>query len=187
MGGGGGATHPVPRRAGIGRVASVLALGGRVTGKLTKALRRALEYGPFRQFCAFNVELERSAELCWARLVDLAEGDAQREEFTQVCDDEVRHGRIFTILQDTLGDDDRLRPGVTPADLVAQVREVGEWFLPQRDRGAGATRRVFGTGSPVWCRQGQSAGDKRTVLRGDPHRGRPARADRRAPRRERWA
>src|SRR5439155_1051400 len=75
-------------------LASVLALGGRVTGKLTKVLRRALEYGPFRQFCAFNVELERSAELCWARLVDLAEGDAQREEFAQVRDDEVRHGRI---------------------------------------------------------------------------------------------
>ena len=146
-------------------LASVLALGGRVTGKLTKVLRRALEYGPFRQFCAFNVELERSAELCWARLVDLAEGDAQREEFAQVRDDEVRHGRIFTIFQDALGEDDRLRPDVTPADLVEQVREVGEWFLPQRHRAGGPTRRVFGTGTPVWCRQGQSAGDKRAVLR----------------------
>ncbi len=64
-----------------------------------------------------------------------------------------------------MGEDDRLRPGVTPADLVEQVREVGEWFLPQRDRAPGATRRVFGTGSPVWCRQGRSAGDKRAVLR----------------------
>jgi hypothetical protein len=145
-------------------LASVLALGGRVTGKLTKALRAALEYGPFRRFCAFNVELERSAELCWARLVDLAEGDARREEFAQVRDDEARHGQIFTIFQDALGEDERLRPGVTPADLVEQVRDVGEWFLPQRHRAAGATRRVFGTGSPVWCRRGQSAGDKRAVL-----------------------
>ena len=146
-------------------LASVLALGGQVTGKLTKALRRALEYGPFRQFCAFNVELERSAELCWARLVDLAEGETQREEFAQVRDDEVRHGRIFTIFQEALGEDDRLRSGVTPDELVEQVREAGEWFLPQRYRAAGPIRRVFGTGSPVWCRRGQSPVDKRAVLR----------------------
>jgi hypothetical protein len=146
-------------------LASVLALGGRVTGKLTKALRGALEYGPFRQFCAFNVELERSAELCWARLVDLAEGDEQREEFAQVRDDEARHGRVFSIFHDALGDDDRLRPGVTEADLVARVRDVGEWFLPQRHRAAGPTRRVFGTGSPVWCPQGRSVADERAILR----------------------
>ncbi|HEY4397704.1 MAG TPA: hypothetical protein VGO28_08515, partial [Acidimicrobiia bacterium] len=146
-------------------LASVLALGGRVTGQLTKALRRALEYGPFRQFCAFNVELERSAELCWARLVDLADGDTQREEFAQVRNDETRHGRIFTIFHDALGEDDRLRPGVSVGDLVEQIRDVGEWFLPQSYRAAGPTRRVFGTGSPVWCRQGQSPADKRALLR----------------------
>ncbi len=146
-------------------LASVLALGGRVTGKLTKALRGALEYGPFRRFCALNIELERSAELCWARLVDLAEGDVQREEFAQVRDDEARHGEIFRIFHDALGEDDRLRPGVTPTGLVEEIRAVGEWFLPQRYRAAGPRPRVFGTGSPVWCRQGRSAGDKFAVLR----------------------
>ena len=146
-------------------VASVLALGGRVTGKLTKALRSALEYGPFRQFCAFNIELERSAELCWARLVELAEGDVQHEEFAQVRDDEARHGEIFRIFQDALGEDDRLRPGIGVAELVEEVRAVGEWFLPQRYRAAGPRPRVFGTGRPVWCRQGRSPSEKRAVLR----------------------
>jgi Domain of unknown function (DUF362) len=146
-------------------LASALAFGGRVTGKLTKALRGALEYGAFRRFCAFNIELERSAELCWARLVELAEGDGQHEEFAQVRDDEARHGEIFRIFHDALGEDDRLRPGVTLSELVEQVRSVGEWFLPQRHRAAGPTRRVFGTGSPVWCRQGRSPVEKRAVLR----------------------
>lgn len=146
-------------------LASVLSFGGRITGKLTNALRNALEYGPFRQFCAFNIELERSAELCWARLVELAEGDVQHEEFVQVRDDEARHGEIFRIFQDALGQDDRLRPGVTVAELVEQVRGVGEWFLPQRHRAPGPRPRVFGTGSPVWCRQGQSPADKRAALR----------------------
>ncbi len=137
-------------------LASVLALGGRVTGKLTKALRAALEYGPFRRFCAFNIELERSAELCWARLVDLAEGDAQREEFAQVRDDEARHGQIFSIFQDALGEDDRLRPGVTPVDLVEQVRDVGEWFLPQRHRAAGPTA-VASSGPGARCGAGRDS------------------------------
>lgn len=146
-------------------LASALAMGGRLSGKLTKALRSALEYGPFRDFCAVNIELERSAELCWARLVELAEGDAQREEFAQVRDDEANHGRIFQIFGAALGEDDRLRPGVTAEDLVEQVRDVGEWFLPQRHRVAGPRPRVFGTGRPVWCRQGRTATDKRQVLR----------------------
>jgi len=146
-------------------IASALALGGRVTGKLTKALRQALEYGPFRQFCAVNVELERSAELCWARLVELAEDDAQHEEFAQVRDDEARHGRIFSIFHDALGEDDRLRPGVTPDGLVDQVRAVGEWFLPQRQRAGRARAGTFGTGAAVWCRRGGSPADNRRVLR----------------------
>ncbi|MDQ6852271.1 MAG: DUF362 domain-containing protein [Actinomycetota bacterium] len=146
-------------------MASALALGGRVSGKLTKALRSALEYGPFREFCAFNIELERSAELCWARLVELAEGDAQREEFAQVRDDEANHGRIFQIFGAALGEDDRLRAGVTPEDLVEQVRAVGEWFLPRRHRAAGPKPRAFGTGGPVWCRQGEPGTDKRQALR----------------------
>src|SRR5437660_6149214 len=47
-------------------LARSLTLGGLLTGQLSSALREELEYGPFRKFCRLNVELERSAALCWA-------------------------------------------------------------------------------------------------------------------------
>jgi hypothetical protein len=147
-------------------MARSLTLGGLLTGRLSSALRQELDYGPFRKFCRLNVELERSAALCWARIVDLAETDAEREAAQQVVDDERSHGRVFTVLAAALGDDDRLRPEWTREALVDEVRSVGEWFLPGRDRAAAVRPGRFATGAPVFVERGGSSTDKRASLRG---------------------
>jgi hypothetical protein len=146
-------------------LARSLTLGGLLTGQLSSALRQELEYGAFRKFCRLNVELERSAALCWARIVDLAETDAEREAAEQIADDERRHGRVFAVLAAALGDDDRLRPGWTREGVVDELRPVGEWFLPGRDRVAGVRPGRFATGAPVFVERGTSTTDKRASLR----------------------
>jgi hypothetical protein len=136
----------------------VLAYGEQALGAVSGWAAAVEQHTQFR-------DAPLSVELCWSRLVDLAETDAQHDEFAQVRDDETRHGEVFGIFDAALGEDDRLRPGVTTEQLVAEVRAVGEWFLPQRHRAARPRARTFGTGSPVWCRRGSSPADKRAVLR----------------------
>jgi hypothetical protein len=146
-------------------LARTLTLGGLLTGQLSSALRQELDYGPFRKFCRLNVELERSAALCWARIVELAETEDEREAAEQIADDERRHGQVFALLARALGDDDRLRPGWTRDVVVDELRSVGEWFLPGRDRAAAVRPGRFATGAPVFVERGSSSPDKRASLR----------------------
>jgi hypothetical protein len=146
-------------------LARSLTLGGLLTGRLSSALRQELDYGPFRKFCRLNVELERSAALCWARIIDLAATDEEREAAEQVVDDEHRHGRVFAALAAAFGDDDRLRTGWTRETLVDELRPIGEWFLPGRDRAASVRPGRFASGAPVYVERGSSSTDKRSSLR----------------------
>ena len=50
---------------------------GMLTGKVPREVLGTCDYGPFRDFCRFNVEAERTAWLCWHRLAELAEADAR--------------------------------------------------------------------------------------------------------------
>src|SRR5262249_30365889 len=45
---------------------------GMLTGRVPAPVRRHLDHCSFRDFCRFNVDAERTAYLCWDRLVELA-------------------------------------------------------------------------------------------------------------------
>ena len=80
---------------------------GTVLGQVPADVRDYLNYRPFRDFCRFNVDAERTAWLCWKRLADLATEQemlppAMAVDFRRIQDDEARHGRIFEILAGAL-------------------------------------------------------------------------------------
>src|SRR5262245_13821628 len=113
---------------------------GYLTGQVPRDVRRYLNYRPFRDFCLFNEDAERTAALCYERLLELAADlpelpPALAEDYRRIRDDEERHARIFGLLAAALDEGDQLLPGETPEHLAQQIRDVGEVFLP-RDRRA---------------------------------------------------
>ena len=66
-----------------------------------------MNYGPFRDFCLFNVDAEKTASLCYERMIALAAktpevGRELAEDFARVREDEDRHARIFEIIAEAL-------------------------------------------------------------------------------------
>jgi uncharacterized protein (DUF362 family) len=159
------------RDAPLSRAAAALVTGGGIAmGKVPKPVRKHLRYGSFRDFCAYNVEAERTAWLCWGRMAELAEQVPEISaglsgEFRRVEDDEDRHRRVFEALVDALADDDTLAPGHSAETLAARIGEAGEFFLPRRLRGGRSGHNPLGSGDPVWVAQGNAADDKRAVFR----------------------
>src|SRR5215467_12368368 len=91
---------------------------GSIAGQVPADVREHLRYGSFRDFCQFNVDAEKTAWLCWARLADLAAAQHELpstlvDDFRRVQRDELRHSRIFEIFAEALDAEDRLAHGVT--------------------------------------------------------------------------
>jgi uncharacterized protein (DUF362 family) len=149
--------------------ANAVVWGGMVAGQVPSAVRRALAYGPFRSFCAYNVDAEKTAARCWQRIVELASKDpaftpAILRDFVRIAADEERHERIFEILERALGDDDRLVPGEDASTLAAKFAAVGEAFLPRARRGR-ASIHPLGRGGEVVVLEGTSADEKLAAFR----------------------
>ncbi|HEV7403834.1 MAG TPA: DUF362 domain-containing protein [Chthoniobacteraceae bacterium] len=163
--------HTRWRQAPLSRLlAGLITTAGSVLGKLPKAVREQLQFGPFRLFCLFNIELEQASELSWVHIVRLAEQEpdftpATLDDFRRVIDDEARHGQVFAILAEALDSDDRLVPGETPASLAAKLRGVGEHYLSRAHRGTRAVENPLGSGGRVWCRRGETAEEKVALFR----------------------
>src|SRR5262249_37223437 len=66
--------HARWREAPLARALATLnTWAGSLLGKIPADVRRHLRYGPFRDFCLFNVDAEQTAWLCWGRIAELAE------------------------------------------------------------------------------------------------------------------
>lgn len=157
------------REAPLSRAAATLLTGvGSLVGKIPRDVRAHLRYASFRDFCRFNVEAERTAWLCWARMAELAEvvpevSQGMVGEFRRVQQEEERHRQVFSILAESLDERDRLAPGVTAASLMERIGAVGEFFLPRAHRTSAASRNPLGSGDPVWVHAGEP-GQKRAAL-----------------------
>ncbi len=142
-------------------LAALLSRAGLLVGKVPPAVRRQLRYGPFRDFCLYNVEAERTASLCWGRLAELA-GD---DDFRRIRDDEERHGHVFATFAAALDERDRLLPGTTAEGLARQIESVGEFFLPRARRRLSVAGNPLGSGGPVWVVEGATAEEKLPLFR----------------------
>jgi uncharacterized protein (DUF362 family) len=148
--------------------AAVVAVGS-LTGQVPRDVRRFLRYGRFRTFCQFNVDAELTARLCYDRMLELVPElpelpRALADDLRRVRDDEGRHAEIFTILAESLDEQDRLAPGVTPDDVGRRIGAVGEDFLPRRWRPT-ASSHPLGAGGSVWVQVGEPSDVKREQFR----------------------
>ncbi len=150
--------------------AKLVAALGRLAGKIPPEIRQYLSYGPFRRYCRFSIDAEKTAWRCWKRLVELAASQAEVdsalvEDFRRIMCDEELHARIFEILFDALDDDDRLIDGQGPETIAARIATVGECFLPRARRSRSENENPLGSGGRVWCFQGRGSEEKRPLLR----------------------
>ena len=143
-------------------LATVIVVVGLATGKVSRAVRKQLRFHPFREFCEFNVDAERTAALAWARLAEIAEASPQHAEaaraYRRMEEDERRHALIFERFARALTPDDGLAPGETAESLAAAIGEIGEVFLPR------ALRRALIEDNPLAqrrARRGPSRGSRR--------------------------
>jgi uncharacterized protein (DUF362 family) len=140
---------------------------GLLIGKVPRAVWRELRYQSFRDFCVFNIDTEKTAALCWQRLVELTGAHgmlpaASIDDFRRMQADEERHARVFSILAAALDDQDRLVPGETADSLEEKLRSVSAFFVRRERR---ASKNPLGSGGLVWVAEGQSANEKLPLFR----------------------
>lgn len=151
-------------------VASLLTWAGYIGGQVPKDVRSQLDYCSFRDFCLYNVDAERTAWLCFGRLVELLSREAGVtpevvDDFRRMQDDEDRHRRVFQILADALRDDDTLAEAATMESLACEIRSVEEVFLPRRLRTESIAESPVGSGGRVWVVRGSEAEEKNVLFK----------------------
>ena len=150
-------------------LATLLTWTGSITGKVPADVRQHLRYRSFRDFCLFNVDAEKTAWLCWQRLIELTSGQpfmlpSLIEDFGRIKEDEDRHRQIFEILASALNDNDQLVPEETADTLAQKIRSVGEAFLPRALRRAVA-ENPLGSGGRVRMVQGRTLEEKESLFK----------------------
>ena len=164
--------HSSWRRAPLSRsIAGLVTFAGALTGKVPANVRRHLQFGPFRNFCSFNVDAEMTAATCWYRIAELAANQPDIDaflsrDFQQVAKDEDRHCVLFRILEEALTDQDTIVEGVTASVLAERIRAVGEEYLPRAYRTRSDLENPIGSGHPVYVvRTENGDDDKRKLFR----------------------
>ena len=151
-----GPRGPVARRRWSSR-------SGTLTGQVPRDVRQHLRYGPFRDFCLFNVDAELTARLCYDRMLDLAaraDRAARRRSSTT-------SGASATTRTATPGSSPSWPrpstsrtascPASTPDDVAARIGAVGEVLPAPRDRADRHGRHPLGAGGRVWVAAGEIA------------------------------
>ena len=151
-------------------VATLLTWTGSLTGKVPSDVRQHLQYRSFRDFCLFNVDAEKTAWLCWERLIELTSGQpfmlpSLIDDFRRIRDDEDRHRQIFEVLATALDDNDQLVPGETAEGLAQKIRAVGDFFLPRALRSRRVAENALGSGGKVGIVQGRAREEKLSLFR----------------------
>src|SRR5262249_17523316 len=112
--------------------ARVISKLGVLTGRVPRSARRSLARQSFRQFCRFQVDAERTAEIAWGRLEAL--GGEHAETFGRIAAEEGRHRRAFAALAAAFTEEDALEPTTAPAALDAELATIDPSFVAPPDR-----------------------------------------------------
>lgn len=156
------------REAPVSRtLASALTALGSLTGQVPQDVKKFLNYGPFRDFCLFNVDAERTAAECWRRMSVLAGqmpelATGVREDFCRVQQDEENHEKIFNIVAEAVDEKDTLGATETPAALMEKISSVGEFFVPRSER---THANPLGHGGTVWVTKVPPDAERRSAFR----------------------
>jgi uncharacterized protein (DUF362 family) len=158
--------HTTYRSAPLSRVlAKGIVAAGAMAGKVPKAVRAQFSNPTFAGFCDFNIDAELTAELCWSRIVELAQTLAFEsstiEDFMRISKDEQNHRAIFSVLREA--------PVISSDELASRIRRAGEYFLPQSYRDVREPADVTDQ-TQVYCVKGIPADEQkleafRTILK----------------------
>ncbi|HTE17606.1 MAG TPA: DUF362 domain-containing protein [Armatimonadota bacterium] len=151
-------------------LATLITTAGTVAGQVPREIREHLRYRPFREFCRLNVDAERTAWLCYERLLQLAREHPEVfptpvEDIVRIQADESRHERIFEVVGAALDEQDGLAPEATEEGLAARIAEIGDYFLPRARRGTAVQDHPLGRGGEVRVAQGAGAAEKLPLFR----------------------
>lgn len=138
--------------------AGAVVLAGRLTGRIPADLAAELRFRSLRRYLLLNVVLERTAELAYVRLAEIARDRGDEDEaatFTRIAADEAGHGAAFAVLADALDDADRWTGSV--ADAATALHAVSPWFVALDHRVHPPT--TIGSGGPVFVRAGAPGTD----------------------------
>src|SRR5262249_57525966 len=113
-----------------------------------------LDYKSFRQYCRYNVDAEKTAWLCFQRLIELAKElpgitPAEVDDFRRMQEDENQHSKVFEILGAAFDEDNHLLPSETPDSLADKLSAVGEVFLPRALRRAATADNPLAAARPL--------------------------------------
>jgi len=141
-----------------------------LVGKVPPDVKQHLQLGPFRNFCLFNIDAEKTAAVCWYRIAELAESQPDlnqqlARDFKRVAVDEDRHCELFEILAAALTDNDTLTGKETVASLSEKIRGVGEEFLPRKHRCKSDLENPIGSGQTVHVVRANQVSEKRQAFR----------------------
>ena len=141
-------------------LATGLTWAGAMMGQIPRQVRPHLDYQSFRDYCLFNVDAERTAALCFRRLVQLIETDQNfppslARDLRRTQEDEVRHEMVFKAIADSLNDKDQIKESTSVEGLERKLRQTGEFFLPRALRVTGAEENPMGSGGRVFVARGE--------------------------------
>jgi uncharacterized protein (DUF362 family) len=149
-------------------MATFVVWSGFVTMRVPRDVLGHLDYKSFRDFCQYNVDAEKTAWLCFRRLIELArelQGVTPDEvdDFCRMQEDENQHSKVFEILGAAFDEDNRLLPSETANSLAERLSGVGEVFLPRALR-RHSTDNPLGAGGTVWVKEGETCREKFDVF-----------------------
>ncbi len=160
---------PIPRL-----LATITTGLGSIAGRIPHHVREHLDYRSFRDYCLFNIDAERTAWLCFKRLIEIIESKPSLpsaclptyiDDFRRVQADEDRHRSIFEIFAGCFDDEDRLMTRETVESIAQKIGTVGEFFLPRAWRNASVAENTLGSGGRVWAVQGTMMAEKLPLFR----------------------
>ena len=144
-------------------IAQSIIFFGNISGKISEGIRKELRFGSFKNFCNFNIDAEKTARICWERILLLSKTDARfsinnTDDFQKIIEDEWRHQQIFNLIYDSLNENDQLIAGITQEQLIDRIKNISHYFLPQAYRDPSSN--FIGKGGIVWVAENKSATDK---------------------------
>ncbi len=134
-------THASWRRAPLAKtLAWVVGKLGMIAGKVPRAARSTLAHQAFDEFCRFQIEAERTAEMAWSTLEAL--GGEHAATYARIAAEERRHRKIFGLLAASFHGD-ALDDDTTAESLEGSLAAIDRAFVPSSTHRVGRGGRVI--------------------------------------------
>jgi len=147
--------HATWKSAPIARAfAGVATVGGRLIGKVPRAMRNKMRHMSFVEYCRLQRDAEISAAVCWERIAELGRAldsvdDDTADVFHRMWQHEERHREAFELMAASVDDAGRLSAGKGAEQIVERVRDIGPMFVPREARVAALAEHPLGSGGTV--------------------------------------